>query len=104
MAINIQTGKRAGMIPGDEKKASRYQLRHAAGRYWLLDMEQSGVPYRKPIPINDAGAGIWRLLEQGYGVNEIADGLCGEYQADREQMLRDIEEFQEELRKQGISI
>ena len=29
--------------------SERYQLRHAAGCYWLLDMEQSGKDYIGPI-------------------------------------------------------
>ena len=28
---------------------NRYQLRCAAGKYWLLDMEQDGETYRPPL-------------------------------------------------------
>ena len=33
----------------------RYQLRQAAGAYWLLDMEQ-GEQYKKPFMLNECGA------------------------------------------------
>ena len=43
-----------------ESKSGRtlYQLRYAAGIYWLLDMSQPGYPYRKPLPLNEMGAAI----------------------------------------------
>ena len=43
----------------------RYQIRHAAGIYWLLDMEQQGYPYEKPLPLNEMGAQIWEMMQKG---------------------------------------
>ena len=62
--------KVADMV-GENKK--KYQLRKAAGIYWLMDMEQEGIPYRKPIPVNDTGADIWTLHEAGKSKDEIAE-------------------------------
>ena len=39
---------------------NRYQLRCAAGKYWLLDMEQDGETYRPPLMLNESGAYIFR--------------------------------------------
>lgn len=41
-----------------------YQLRHAAGRYWLLDMQQEGLDYRKPVVLNECAAFIWKRNDQ----------------------------------------
>ena len=34
----------------------RYQIRHAAGQYWLLDMHQEVEDYKAPIVMNETGA------------------------------------------------
>lgn len=86
----------------EKRKNPRYQLRSAAGLYWILDMEQEGVPYRKPLPINEIGAGIWKMMEQGMEQTEIADAMCREYKVERETVLQDIVQFRKSLREYGI--
>ena len=49
-----------------------YQLRHAAGRYWLLDMQQEGLDYRKPVVLNECAAFIWKRNDQGEPQEQIA--------------------------------
>ena len=88
----------------DVKNTSSYQLRYAAGLYWLLDMEQSGVPYRKPLAVNEVGADIWKLLEQGEGEEEIAEKLSEEYQVSPEAIREDIAQFRQQLEQAGISV
>lgn len=82
---------------------TRYQLRRAAGMYWLIDMEQEGVPFRKPLAMNQVGADIWRMLRDGEE-GGIAAALCREYRVDAEEAARDVEEFRRTLRERGISI
>lgn len=80
----------------------RYQLRYAAGQYWLLDTWQEGVPYRRPFTMNAVGADIWRMMEQGYSREQIVDVLSQEYQTSREVVEQDLEQFQAQLAKFGI--
>ncbi|MCD8346972.1 MAG: PqqD family protein [Lachnospiraceae bacterium] len=82
----------------------RYQLRHAAGIYWLLDMEQSGMPYVKPVPMNEMGAAIWKMLRQGMDLDEIAEKLSETYEIPAKQAREDAGAFLAELRKQGVVI
>ncbi|MCM1044465.1 MAG: PqqD family protein [Candidatus Gastranaerophilales bacterium] len=88
----------------DETGASSYQLRYAAGLYWLLDMKQSGVPYRRPLAVNEVGADIWRLLEQGVEAEQIAERLAAEYQVSRETVREDIAQFRQRLEQAGIRV
>jgi len=88
---------------GKGNRKSRYQLRSAAGGYWLLDMEQEGVPYKNPLSVNEVGAEIWRRMEEGLEREKIVDCLCQEYQAERAVVSEDVERFQEKLRKFGFS-
>ena len=92
------------MTKVDESRKSRYQLRYAAGEYWILDMEQEGVPYKNPLSVNEIGAAIWKMMEQGMGQEEIANSLCLEYSAEREIVLEDIGKFQKMLQEFGLSL
>ncbi len=80
---------------------TKYQLRKAAGMYWLLDMEQDGVPYKSPIPMNEAGAFIWKRMEQGMDQETIAEAVSKEYGVDPETALQDVIQFREQIRMRG---
>ena len=80
----------------------RYQLRYAAGMYWLLDVEQEGIPYKRPLSMNEVGARIWEMTVKGLNRGQIVDSLCREYQADRELVEPDVEQFYAQLAEYGI--
>lgn len=81
-----------------------YQLRCAAGQYWLLDMSQEGVPYKQPMMMNSMGAEIWTRMEQGMSGQQIAEALSQEYDADIKEIEKDILAFQKQLIGYGVTI
>lgn len=83
-------------------KNERYQLRHAAGMYWLLDMQQPGVPYKKPIAINEMGAQIWKLMQEEKEDEAIAKTLSASYGVSQEVILEDVKGFRKQLKDAGI--
>lgn len=84
------------------KGTSKYVLRQAAGYYWLLDTEQSGASYRPPMPMNEVGADIWKMLDKGFGVPEIVDRISLEYDVDRADAEQDVLDFLKQLKAQNI--
>ncbi len=80
----------------------RFQLRYAAGMYWLLDMEQTGENYRRPLSMNEVGARIWEMTARGHDRDQIVDALCKEYQAERELVEPDVESFLRQLSEYGM--
>ena len=72
--------------------------------YWLLDMEQSGIPYRQPVLLNETGAAFWKLLAQGKPEDEVASVIASEYGVSREEIRQDVEQFLQKLRSQGVTI
>lgn len=86
----------------NEKNAAPYQMRYAAGLYWLLDMEQRGVPYKKPLATNEVGARIWEMFERGADEKEIAEKLSLEYQVSPNEIREDIAQFCLQLEQCGI--
>lgn len=82
----------------------KYQLRHAAGMYWLLDMEQKGPEYKKAVCMNESGAYFWKLIEEGKTKEQISEHLISEYGLDKAEAEQDVKEFFDNLQKQGIEI
>lgn len=82
---------------------TKYQLRKAAGCYWLLDMAQSGLDYKRPVPLNESGARIWQLMaDEGKEPGQAAKVMAQEYGIAVTDALSDIRQFMEQLKKQGI--
>lgn len=79
----------------------QYQLRHAAGAYWLLDMKQ-GKEYKKPFMLNECGAYIYRAYDSGMSLDDIIQAFAKEYGIPFSDARGDVEQFMEALRQQGI--
>lgn len=79
----------------------RYQLRQAAGAYWLLDMEQ-GEQYKTPFMLNECGAYIYRAYILGMSEEEIIQAFVNEYGLSFSCAQSDVGQFMMELRQQGI--
>ncbi|MCH5187067.1 MAG: PqqD family protein [Oscillospiraceae bacterium] len=82
----------------------RYQLRHAAGLYWLLDMEQSGTSYVSPLPLNEAGAQILQMLADGMSENEIGGRLCEKYGVSPGEAKNDVRDFIMQLKDKKFDL
>lgn len=81
---------------------SGYQLRYAAGQYWLLDMEQKGSPYKHPMNLNHIGAEIWERMVSGKQMEQIAQELADEYKVGVEEVRKDIADFKNQLNTYGV--
>lgn len=86
----------------EDRRQKRYQLRKAAGKYWLLDMEQTLDAYKQPIPFNEVGARIWELLSENYSIEGIVEILSKEYEATKAEIQPDVEDFLDQLKQKGI--
>ncbi len=75
----------------------QYIVKEAAGIFWLIDVSQEGVPYHEPLQINEIGADIFHMLQKHMKTNEIIDKLCEEYDALREVIAQDVQEFIDKL-------
>lgn len=85
-------------------KISEYQLRKAAGKYWLLHMEQKGIPYERPLQLNSVGAKMWRLLQEEKTTEQIVECLVQEYGVTADEIREDIKQFYHQLGNYGILI
>ena len=79
----------------------RFRLRKVAGLYWLIDTEQEIGVYKEPLTMNDTGAEIFELMEQGMNNLQIAEILVGRYSSKPEDVLSDIVGFEMHLKDFG---
>ena len=79
-----------------------YQLREAAGFWWLIDMAQTGEDFRMPLRLNGTGAQLFRELSAGCGEAELAERMAPEYGIEKEELRRDIAAFAAQLAANGI--
>lgn len=85
-------------------KRGRYQIREAAGQFWLIDMEQSAAAYFPPVGMNESGAVILRSFLETGDVKQCAVKLREEYGIDLQEAENDAKEFLEQIRARGIEI
>lgn len=78
-------------------------MRYAAGLYWLLDMEQSGVFYIDPIPLNEEAAEIWKRFARGMSIAEVSEWLSERYEIPLEQAQSDVNDFIEQLQSKKVA-
>lgn len=88
----------------DNKSEGRYQLRHAAGLYWLIDLEQPDKSYHSPIPLNEGGAMLWRMIDSGASLEEICQRLCAESDISMEQARADATDFIQQLKNLHVDL
>lgn len=86
------------------KNKRRYQMRRAAGLYWLLDMEQSGKKSTGAVSFNESGAFIWEQYERLGSDEAVAEKLCENFDLFYEDSLADVRQFLSQLREQGLEI
>ena len=89
---------------GFQVKEKRYQIRRAAGLYWLLDMEQDANPYREPVPLNETGAKLFAALEEGKTKEGLVDMLVREYELPPDEARTDTEAFLKQLSDFGYTV
>jgi hypothetical protein len=75
-----------------------YRLRHAAGRYWIINLDQPGKEYRKPIVTNETGAYLWTCWQSGATQEEMITALCQRYHIKDTDAQDDVKTFLENIR------
>ncbi|MBQ1849163.1 MAG: PqqD family protein [Lachnospiraceae bacterium] len=85
-------------------ETQRYQLREAAGKYWLLDMEQKPGKYFPPIAMNETGAMILTSYWKKNDPKDAATLLSDTYEITLEEALSDVNDFLSDLKRKGIAL
>ena len=83
------------------KIKDNFVLRKVADVWVVLPLGAEAVDFHGMLTLNETGALLWRVLERGSGLEEMADALVNDYAVSREQAVIDSREFCEELKNNG---
>jgi hypothetical protein len=68
-------------------------LRHIADSWVVVPMGERLLEFNGMLKVNDTGAFIWRLLEQGKTREQIVSAMFDEYEIDLETASREADTF-----------
>ena len=87
-----------------ENRFSGFILRNAAGMWHILDVTNSEVPYKAPLRINETGAKIWEMLQNGLSEDEIAKKFVDEFGINQKEASDDVKAFIAQLVSFGVPV
>lgn len=83
------------------KLCEGFVLRQVAATWVVLPLRRETVDFNGMIRLNDSGAVLWRLLEQGRDRDGLVAELTARYCVSPEEAGSDVDSFLEILRDAG---
>lgn len=79
-----------------------FLLRRVSNAYILVPLKKRIVDLNSIFALNETGAFVWELLEEGLSEDEIVERIVNEFDVDITQAKNDIRYFLQELMKHGL--
>jgi hypothetical protein len=79
----------------------KFVLRQVAGAWIVLSLAEKTVDFNGMLTLNETGAMLWNLLENGSTREALAKALTDEYDVTYAQALADIDEYLGKLDRVG---
>ena len=76
-------------------------LRQVADTWVILPLTKETLDFNGMLTLNESGALLWKVLEQGADRKKLADALLAEYTVSREEAASDVDEFLRKLADAG---
>ena len=83
------------------KLCEGFVLRQVAGTWVVLPLNRETVDFTGMIRLNDSGAMLWKLLEQGSDRDGLVRELTARYSGSVEESATDVDAFLDVLRSAG---
>lgn len=78
-----------------------YVLRQVTDTWVVLPLGDAAVDFSGMLTLNESGAMLWRVLEQGADRESLTAALLAEYEVSRQQAMADVEIFLNKLLQAG---
>lgn len=79
-----------------------YILKKVGKDYSIIPIKENNVEFTEIFNINSTGVLIYQNLEKGKNKEEILEILCNTYNASKETISKDLDDFINELKKHNI--
>ncbi len=77
-------------------------LRQVLDIYAVIGVGSEAYMPNRIMSVNETGAFLWRMLENGAEKQELIDALLHEYETDPQTAEKDVEAFLKELQDKGL--
>ena len=78
-----------------------YVLRQVADTWVVLPLGDAAVDFSGMLTLNESGAMLWRVLEQGADREKLTAALLVEYEVSSQQAMADVDAFLNKLLQAG---
>ena len=68
-------------------------LREVAGSYVVVAVGKRSEQFNGMVNLNETGAFLWKLVEQGASRDELLNSLLEAYEVEREKAEQDVDKF-----------
>lgn len=79
-----------------------YQIRKAAGLYWIIPTNQLDTEYIPPLPVNECGTIVFQKLQEKMEKDQIIKYLVELYGITEQEAKDAIDSFCSQLKEHGI--
>ena len=83
------------------KLKENFILRQVADTWVVLPLGDAAVDFSGMLTLNESGAMLWRVLEQGADLEKLTAALLDEYEVSRQQAMADVDIFLNKLLQAG---
>lgn len=83
------------------KIKSDFVLRQVVDTWVVLPLEESAVDFSGMLTLNNSGAMLWNLLEQGSDKQTLVNAITQEYDVTPQQAAEDVDAFLNKLLQAG---
>ena len=77
-------------------------LRQVLDIYAVIGVGSEAYMPNRIMSVNETGAFLWRMLENGAEKQELIDALLREYETDPQTAEKDVDAFLKELQDKGL--
>ena len=78
-----------------------FVLQQVAGNWIVIPMGQTSLDFNGMITLNEPGVTLWKALEAGGTIEDLAKALTDEYDVSMELALQDAAAFVQKLKEAG---
>jgi hypothetical protein len=90
------------MTPVRHTRNTAIVSREVAGETIVVPICRGAGDLDSVYTFNPVGRSLWRLLEQGHSVEELADWVATHYEVDAKQAFADVQSYLAELQEIGL--
>lgn len=84
------------------KTKPEFECKEVLGDYMVIPKGDAMAEFSGTLILSETAASAWKYMEQGCGMEELADAMEEEYDASREEIMENMEQLVGKLKGFGV--